>query len=167
MEKKLNEIPGLEIYENYTITDEGEVVSYKGKEPKKLKLQKNKKGYLFVRLRYHSPKIHRLVAKAFIPNPENKSQVNHIDGNKESNRLENLEWVSNSENREHAIKTGLKNEINYNIAQYDLDGNLLNVFYTSQDALSFLGISNKRSGNIGRCIKGERKTAYGYIWKQY
>lgn len=47
MEKKLNEIPGLEIYENYTITDEGEVVSYKGKEPKKLKLQKNKKG-LFI-----------------------------------------------------------------------------------------------------------------------
>lgn len=166
MEKKLNEIPGLEIYENYTITDKGEVISYKGKEPKKLKLQKNKKGYLFVRLRYHSPKIHRLVAMAFIPNPENKEQVNHLNG-KNDNSVGNLEWVSNSENREHAIKTGLKNEINYNIAQYDLEGNLLNVFYTAQEALEFLGISNKRSGNIGRCIKGERKTAYGYIWKQY
>ncbi|WP_410315448.1 NUMOD1 domain-containing DNA-binding protein [Klebsiella pneumoniae] len=53
------------------------------------------------------------------------------------------------------------------MAQYDLEGNLLNVFYTAQEALEFLGISNKRSGNIGRCIKGERKTAYGYIWKQY
>lgn len=167
MEKKINEIYGLEQYEGYTITDKGEIISYKGKEPKNLKLQENNKGYLFIRLRHHSPKIHRLVAKSFIPNPENKEQVNHINGIKSDNRVENLEWVTNQQNREHAINVGLKNEIEYNIAQYDLEDNLLNVFYTAQDALDFLNISNKRSGNIGRCIKGERKTAYGYIWKQY
>ena len=167
MEKKINEIYGLEQYEGYTITDKGEIISYKGKKPKNLKLQENNKGYLFIRLRYHSPKIHRLVAKSFIPNPENKEQVNHKNGIKSDNRVENLEWVTNQQNREHAINTGLKNEIEYNIAQYDLEDNLLNVFYTAQDALDFLNISNKRSGNIGRCIKGERKTAYGYIWKQY
>lgn len=167
MEKKINEIYGLEQYEGYTITDKGEIISYKGKKPKNLKLQENNKGYLFIRLRYHSPKIHRLVAKSFIPNPENKEQVNHKNGIKSDNRVENLEWVTNQQNREHAINAGLKNEIGYNIAQYDLEDNLLNVFYTAQDALDFLNISNKRSGNIGRCIKGERKTAYGYIWKQY
>jgi len=72
----------------------------------------NRRGYLEVNLFENSkstPKIiHRLVAKAFIPNLENKPQVNHIDGNKLNNRVDNLEWMSNSENQKHAYSLGLQ-----------------------------------------------------------
>lgn len=76
-----------------------------------LKLQTDKKGYQRVRVTICGEKmgfkVHREVAKAFIPNPDNKPQVNHIDGNKANNTVDNLEWVTNQENARHAIATGL------------------------------------------------------------
>lgn len=68
-------------------------------------------GYCTVTLYKNSlsqiKRVHRLVAEAYIPNPENKETVNHIDGNKQNNTVENLEWNTQSENINHSIKTGL------------------------------------------------------------
>lgn len=67
----------------------------------------SKKGYPRVRIGTKTYFIHRLVAKYFIPNPDNKPQVNHIDGIKTNNHVSNLEWVTNYENRKHAVENGL------------------------------------------------------------
>lgn len=100
-------------YENYTITDEGVIYSEKrNRYPGGfLRPTKTENGYLRVKLKNdHENKsyyVHRLVAMAFIPNPDNKKCVNHKDGNKENNCVDNLEWCTYSENMKHAVAHGL------------------------------------------------------------
>lgn len=98
-------------FPDYEITEKGEVISYKKKEPKiitpflasgYLQIGLCKNGEVIKKL------IHRLVAETFIPNPKNLPEVNHKDGDKKNNILSNLEWVSKLENEEHAYDTGLK-----------------------------------------------------------
>lgn len=102
-------------YENkYAVLVNGEIYSYpkyrhKGKL---LKQHQRKDGYMEIGLSLNKKRntflVHRLIAKAYIPNPENKPEINHIDGNKQNNNVQNLEWVTSSENQIHAIKNGMQ-----------------------------------------------------------
>jgi hypothetical protein len=100
----------IENAEDYEIYENGTVFSLKRR--KFLKIGVNQKGYLMVDICIKGVKkkklIHRLLAQAFIPNPFNKPQVNHINGIKIDNRIENLEWTTNSENQKHAYNSKLK-----------------------------------------------------------
>lgn len=100
-------------YEGYYITNESKVYSSKYNSLKELKIRKDKYGYLKLELctksKAKTKLVHRLVAESFIDNPENKPEVNHLNGVKDDNRLHNLEWSTSKENTRHACATGLRN----------------------------------------------------------
>ena len=93
------------------VSDLGNVRSLLRGQPYLLKTQVDARGYCRIRVTIegekHTYKLHREVAKAFIPNPNNLPQINHIDGNKDNNSVSNLEWCTNRDNAHHAIKNGL------------------------------------------------------------
>ena len=99
----------IEVEKDYFVTEDGRVFSKrKFNSLTELKLSKGgHQGYLKVRVGDKNMFVHRLVAIAYIPNPENKETVNHINGLKDDNRLENLEWCTRSENSKHAYDIGL------------------------------------------------------------
>lgn len=106
-------------YEEYQVSNFGQIKSLKSKNEKILHLDKDRYGYMNVKLCKNGTmkkfKVHRLVAMAFIENPNGFPEINHKDGNKENNFVENLEWVTKSQNIKHAFDTGLKlpNGISY------------------------------------------------------
>lgn len=113
MEKVWKEVPGYE--GKYEVSNEGNVrsLNYRGTgQPKILKPITCGKGYLMVGLCKNGSmrwaKVHRLVALLFVPNPDNKPQVNHLDGVKTNNLASNLEWATGGENLAHAYRKGLK-----------------------------------------------------------
>lgn len=137
------------------------------RKEKILKPLKITKGYLGIRL-YNEKvkgktfKIHRLVAETFIPNPNNYKQINHIDGNKENNKVSNLEWCSNKYNMEHSYKIGLRKNVVKEINQYNLNGNFIKKWCSIMEVQRKLKICNT---NISNCCLGKRKSAGGYLWK--
>ena len=95
-------------YKEHQISTFGRIKSFYKGRVKILKPFVDKDGYLQIALtRSKKFKVHRLVAQAFISNPEGKPQINHIDGNKMNNHVDNLEWCTSTENNRHAVKIGL------------------------------------------------------------
>lgn len=141
------------------------------RKSKLLKLSKNKDGYLAVTL-YKSGqrktfKVHRLVAMAFIPNPDNLPMINHKDCNPANNTVENLEWCTQKYNVSYGTANQRRSKTLQNcnhfskpVYQYTLDGVLVRVWPSAAEA----GRNGFCESHVAACCRGERKTHRGYIW---
>ena len=152
----------------YQISNKGNIKHNK----KILKSHNDKNGYLIINLYYnkkfHCFKIHRLVAQAFVPNPNSLPQVNHIDCNKQNNCVENLEWCSLQDNISHAVKNGLLKNRDYSarykkVNQYDLNGNFIKTWNSIKEAGIVLGICPSTITKVCK-KKMHFKTYKGFKW---
>lgn len=145
---------------NISVYDDGSVWIHRGSRNKRRFGDTSPKGYKRILIRDNGRErtvfVHRLVALAFVPNPNNKPQVNHKDGNKANNRPENLEWVTLAENMRHRSKV-LKTYPKRSILCVDLGV----IFESVSDASKEMGINR---ANIAECASGKRKTAGGFKW---
>lgn len=139
-------------------------------EEKEVKGYIDKEGYRIVYLQASDKKItkkvHRLVAEAFIPNPNNLSQVNHKDENRLNNSVQNLEWCDARYNANHGTrKDKLRKISGIRVAQYDLSGNLIKIWDSISQASQYFG--TKTTTGIRRVCKKEpgRNTYKGFIWR--
>lgn len=189
-------------YEGYLeVNDEGQIRSTERTvrhrndstmriKPKILSSNPDPKGYLKVRTSVNnkktSIKVHRAVAEAFIDNPENKAQVDHIDGNKTNNSVKNLRWVTNRENYDYSVSNGLregsmkalednrdnpikKEKVAASIRercskktyQYDLNMNFIKEYSSNMEAA--IAVGGCQSG-VSACCIGKYKTYKGYIF---
>ena len=158
--------------EIYRISDDGRIYSLKYR--KILKTFLGTSGYLFFYIRSSGIKksvyIHRLVATAFIPNPENKCEIDHINGDRLDNRVENLRWVSSKENKHnentypHSLMHTLKMiEMSKRPVSLYKDGVLIREFKSQKAASEYLGIS---PSTVRYYISGKGKQYKGYTFKR-
>lgn len=131
-----------------------------------LSLNTYPKGYKKVTLRKNNTSksffVHRLVAEAFIPNPNNYPYVNHKDENPSNNHSDNLEWCTNEYNMSYGT-LGYRISLakSKQVFQFDLDGNFLNIFYGVNVASRITNIS---STSIVNCCNGASRSAGGFLW---
>lgn len=157
----------------YTISENG--IVYDKLLNRVVTQYKKPNGYMFVPIvkddgKVCSQYVHRLVAMAFIPNPNQEKEVNHIDGDKENNSKENLEWVSHSENQKHRYRVLMKPDIRKGrrlfanmkpVIQMTMDG----VFIKRFESLIEASMETKSCySNISQCLNGKRKSCNGYKW---
>ena len=162
----------------YLVSDDGTIISVyrmatihgklmKVGKPKALKPSLDKRGYLIVNLydgtgKSKSWKVHRLVALAFLDNPQNKRCVCHKDNNPQNCSVDNLYWGTDKENQDQAWEDGL-HKSEKPVKQIDKYGRLI-ATYKSQNCAARM--TNIPQSNIWKCLVGERKTAGGYIWQE-
>lgn len=160
----------------YQVSNFGNIKSLYGKEHL-IKPFPRPNGYLGIMLykngKTHPRSIHRIVAETFISNPEDKEQVNHINGIKTDNTTNNLEWCTRKENMAHSWKNGLRQfsekrkiemrkKMSIEVLQYDKNGKFIKEWESAKVAGKVLGISQQC---ISNCRAGKTKSAGGYIWK--
>lgn len=180
MEEIWKDIIGFE--GQYRISSLGRLQHYSKRFGWNILKNTNKKGWYFNVVLINkngknlSVKLHRLVAEAFIPNPNNYPTINHKDGNKQNNNVENLEWCTPKQNFEHAKSFGLwKYNKPYKttpVCQFSLNGEFIKQFQDAKQAeretgvcaRNILQVANKEEYNKEKHLV--RKQAGGYIWKR-
>lgn len=164
-------------YPNYMISSYGRIKSLgnnKTRKEKILKPKKKRNGYLQVHLskngKLKSFQIHRLVAEAFIPNPNNYPQINHKDENKGNNVVSNLEWCtakynsnygSLNERKSQTLK-GNTNQKKRCVLQYTINGDFIKEYFSIKEAENETNIA---ATNIGKCCRGLFKQMGGFKWR--
>lgn len=162
-------IVGVEGFETkYTVSNLGNVVSldynHTGK-PKQLKPRPKRDGYDYVHFCKDGKQIeygvHELVARAFIPNPNNLPMVNHIDEDKKNNVVTNLEWISLKDNLNHGTRNErISKALSKSVSCYK-DGKLVKTFKSLQEA----DANGFGKSSVWRCCHGLQQTYKGFIWK--
>ena len=153
----------------YEVSDQGRV----RRNGKILKPGKNNWGYLQVFLSKNeilkTSKIHRLVASAFIPNPQNLPEINHKDENKTNNCLDNLEWCTHDYNTNYGTRNAraaerISEKLSKPVLQFDKEGNFIREWPSIMEVERELGINNS---NVSKCCLGRYgfKTAGGFVWR--
>lgn len=160
--EKLEEWKKIDNFDGYYISDRGRVYSKKRNIFMKLKIDKN--GYKQIRLsnenKKHYFQLHRLVAEAFIANPENKPQVMHIDEDKTNNMVSNLEWVTAKENANHGSRNS-KVSVNKRIKIKCIENNTI---YSSVYECS--KTLNLNISCISLVLNGKRKHTKGFTFER-
>ena len=157
----------------YQVSNLGRVKSLKNNIILKAESDRNGKGYLCVNLgRNNHKKIHRLVAEAFIENPLNKKEVNHIDGNTKNNAVTNLEWLTHQENCLHyTYQLGQHNK-QYKMRKVDMigiDGKVIKSFPSISSAVRWLkentNLNEAHATSISAVCLNKKSYVYGFKWK--
>lgn len=163
-------------FENlYEVSNKGRVKSlnyrHSGKE-KLIKISLDNLGYMHVGIfkegKHYCKRVHRLVAEAFIPNPNNYKEINHINEDKTDNRVENLEWCTRKYNVNYGdrnykmVKNRKGKTARKEVIQYTKEGKIIKKWDSITDVGKELGYS---TGNIYSCCLGKRNTSHKYIWR--
>lgn len=168
---KIIEWKPIKDFNGYFINELGEVKSvrsFRGTREIILKGSVNQQGYKIISMikngKVYTKTLHRLLMVTFKENKDNLSCINHIDGNKSNNNLDNLEWCTYGHNEKEAYRLGLKESRikEKEIVQLTKDYVIENFWKSSNEIQRQLGYS---SGNICKVCNGNRKSAYGYIWR--
>lgn len=153
----------------YLISSHGRVMSLFANKQKIIKQGKTKKGYMIVgithKAKFKNYKVHRLVAKAFIPNPQNKPEVNHKDLNKANNNVDNIEWVTGHENFLHAVANGvcLPKKLKYKKTKDIIVVDLTNTIVRHYKSIKHFSDATKISINSAyKAINTSKEISYGY-----